>query len=88
LFVAELSRYLAAPRLEVVMAPEGDQFLLWLLLHVPGDEDPQGRQLTGPLDRDQAIEKLVEVFRAIADRFPDPEPASEAEPQNVPGTSS
>ena len=67
------------------MAPEGDRFLLWLLLHVPGDEDPQVRQLTGPLNQDQAVEKLVEAFRAIAEQFPDPEP--EAEAQKVPETS-
>lgn len=85
--MAELSRYLEAPRLEVVMAPEGDQFLLWLVLHVPGDEDPQARQLTGPLDRDGAVEKLVEAFRAIADHFPEPEPAAEAEPPKAPETS-
>jgi hypothetical protein len=67
------------------MAPEGDQFLLWLVLHIPGDEDPQVRQLTGPLDRDEAVEKLVEAFRAIAGHFPEPEP--EAEPQKAPETS-
>jgi hypothetical protein len=85
--VAELSRYLAAPRLEVVMAPEDDQFLIWLLLHVPGDEDPQVRQLTGPLARDQAVEKLIEAFRAIADRFPDPGSDPDGGPQTVPETS-
>lgn len=86
--MAELSRYLAAPRLEVVLAPEGDQFLLWLMLHVPGEDDPQVRQLTGPLNREQAVEKLVEAYRAIAERFPDPQVASETEPQTVPETSS
>ena len=85
--MAELSRYLAAPRLEVVMAPEGEHFLLWLLLHVPGDEDPQVRQLTGPLDQDQAVEKLVEAFRAIAEQFPDSGLASAAASSKVPETS-
>src|SRR5262249_15689669 len=93
--VAELSRYLAAPRLEVVMAPEGDQHLLWLVLHVPGDEDPHVRQLTGALDRDGAVgtlagavEKLVEGLRAIGDHFPELEPAAEAETPKAPETPS
>jgi hypothetical protein len=72
----------------VVLSPEGDQFLLWLVLHVPGDEDPQARQLTGALERDEAVEKLVEAFRAIADHFPELEPPAEAEPPKAPKTSS
>jgi hypothetical protein len=86
--VAELSQYLAAPRLEVVMAPEGDEFLLWLLLHVPGDDDAQVRQLTGPLPQDRAVEKLIDAFRAIAQQFPESGLASEAEPKKIPEMSS
>lgn len=64
--MAQLTRYLAAPRIEVVLAPEDDgRFTPWALVHLPGETEPQARQLADPVDREAAVDVLVQAYRAV-----------------------
>jgi hypothetical protein len=63
--MAALTRYLKAPRLELVLAPADERFVPWLMVHLPGEAEPQARPLSGPLARDDAAEFLASAYRAI-----------------------
>ena len=59
-----------APRIQVVLNPVGhESYETWLVLYVPDGKAPNTARLSGPLNRDEAMRKMLDIYTAIAEQF-------------------
>jgi hypothetical protein len=81
-------QYVQAPRIEIVLLPEGDPnkpstlFDIGLILHVPDGKRPEAvRVHGGPFDRGAAWEKLATMWMEIGEQYADP--TQGGNPENI-----
>jgi hypothetical protein len=75
----QAKHFVDAPRIQVVLTPDEKEaninapsalFDLWIVLHVPDGKPPTTVQVDGgPFNRDGAIDRLLEVYTEIGDKF-------------------
>jgi hypothetical protein len=66
--------YVFAPRIEVVLVPKNNRpkcknFETWLVLHVPDGAEPTTVKLADTRKQKQSIEKILEIYTAIGEKF-------------------
>src|ERR1700751_1463906 len=76
--MAKSKQFMQSPRIEVALLPDdnGDidnpssLFDIWMILHVPDDKNPEGIRVDGgPYDRDDALQKLSEIWMEVGKKF-------------------
>ena len=70
----DFKKYIDAPRIQIVLIPEGDnpeggKYETWLLLYVPDGRPPNTTRLTNLLSRDDAIRNILDIYTAIGEKF-------------------
>ena len=59
-----------APRIQVVLNEVGQEsYEAWLVLHVPDGKSANTTRLSAPLNREDAIRKMLDIYTAIAEQF-------------------
>ncbi len=59
-----------APRIQIVLNQVGQEtYEAWLVLNVPGGKPPHTTRISGPLGREEAARKILDIYTTLGNRY-------------------